>query len=60
MSNQRKLWARKMSCGHIRNTDVNFMAGIFKEPEVGTNGYCRECHGEREIIEVNEVILKKC
>ena len=50
-----KLWRRYLSCGHTRDTNIAFIAGVSSKPVVGSNCYCRNCFMEVIIERVEEV-----
>ncbi len=50
----KKLWIRKLSCGHERATNISFILEIYDKPKMGDKAYCRECCKEVEIIGVEE------
>ena len=49
------LWERVLSCGHSRSTDVSYALGVSDEPCIGDTCYCRICHKNSEIIDVERV-----
>ncbi len=51
---KKKLWMRKLSCGHERPTNIAFIIGKYKKPKVGDNCYCRECCNDVKIVGVVE------
>ena len=50
----KKLWIRKYSCGHKRQTNIAFMCGVYIKPKVGDEGYCRICCQDKKIVSVKE------
>lgn len=48
------LWARNLSCGHERFTNIAFMHKKYNKPIVGENCYCRDCCEQVEIISVRD------
>lgn len=54
---KKKLWIRRLSCGHIRLTNIAFISGIYDKPKIRDKAYCRECWKEVEIIGVEEKFI---
>lgn len=54
MKVKKKLWIRKLACGHERATHLNFISGIYTKPKVNDTAYCRECCKEVKINKVRE------
>ena len=52
----RKLWDRKLSCGHTRPTNLAFFSGNYTEPEIGEECYCRECMTQEIVVGVEECL----
>lgn len=55
MKTKKKLWLRKLACGHSRPTDINYATKIYEKPKVGELCYCRVCFKEEVIIGVEEI-----
>lgn len=53
----KKLWIRKLECGHDRATEVAFAMKDYKKPKIGGSCYCRECWAESKIIAIKEAKL---
>lgn len=51
---KKKLWLRKLSCGHSRPTNIAFISGNYEKPKVGKNCFCRECNNDVKILSVEE------
>ena len=49
---QKKLWVRKLECGHERNTGLEYASDDFGKPNIGNMCYCRTCMDESKIIGV--------
>lgn len=50
-----KLWVRKLSCGHERDTSLNFMVEREgQKPQEKDSCFCRECNREVEVTDVYE------
>ena len=56
---KKKLWIRKLSCGHERYTNIAFMMGNYEKPKIGDSCYCRECWKKVKIISVREADKKQ-
>jgi len=50
-----KLWIRKFDCGHIRETNIDYLLGNYNKPKIGSKSYCRFCEKEVIITDVAEV-----
>lgn len=58
MRKKKRLWIRKLFCGHERPTNIAFMVKKYDKPKVGENCYCRECLKEVKIVAVEEADIK--
>ena len=52
---EKKLWQRKLSCGHTRDTDIAYMFGKYHKPKRNKKCYCIECEKEVIVVGVEEV-----
>ena len=55
---KKRLWARKLSCGHTRHTDIAYMMKKYDKPKVGESCFCRICNNNMIIEDVYEVKIK--
>ena len=59
MKIKKRLWNRKLDCGHWRKTGVAFMCKNYDKPKIGETCYCRECYKDTIVLKVEEVKLEK-
>lgn len=53
---ERKLYDRKMDCGHSRPTSLDYIFGKGLDvPKIGDVCYCRECWTDTIVIDVKEI-----
>ena len=52
---KKKMWNRKLECGHDRLTEIGFLCELYDKPKISDICFCRECNKEVKIIGVEEV-----
>ena len=55
---EKKLWRRKLSCGHTRDTNIAFFCEKYDKPKKNDECFCRECFKEVIVVGVEEVKWK--
>ena len=51
---KKKLWVRKLDCGHERLTNLAYLTGNYNKPKIGDKCYCRVCWDDKKVVEVKE------